>query len=200
MSSAQVSKRETRKRRNSIGIIAIAILMSATTAQAWIEEDDEVFNRNGGSASFNGLVALETFSGNGTKDIQSAGIQVRLGYRFDPRLSAEAQFEWANGWTVKDGSNLDHFVTGSVNLKGYLLQNFFQPYLLVGMGATHIRVVDSAMNTESNTRLSFRFGAGADLYINETLGLNLEYTMLQATGRLDDFRYQALGIGFFLRF
>jgi opacity protein-like surface antigen len=209
MSSPKSIARRTIRRLDGIALVMLVALTSAGSAQAWIDEDDEVFNRNGANFAFNVMVALETFSGlggNETDKLPSGGLQTRFGYRFLPFLAVEAQFEWADGWELNDKDSgertaiVDHFVTGTANVKGYLLQNFYQPYLLLGVGATHIRQLDAAKVGSSDTEFSLRAGAGIDLYVNEAFGLNLEYSFLQPFGELEDFPYQAISLGLFLRF
>lgn len=208
MSSTSTAAPHTLRGRSWIGAIAVAILISATTAQAWIDEDDEVFNHNGGRVSFSGLVAFETFSdgvgpgpnGSNAKKVQSSGLQARYSYRFHPSFAAEAQFEWVDGWALKSGHEVDHIITGTANLKGFFLQNFYQPYLVIGVGASHIREVDPQKVTKSDTALTIRAGAGIDVYVNETIGFNFEYSFVQPLQSLSDYQYQTLAFGFFLRF
>jgi len=193
-----------------VGLLALAIVAGMPTRSLAQDADDNVYSRNGFYANFGVVLGFATFSNLGSdevKDPLSLGMNARLGYRFHPRIAAEAQFEWIDGWDVlRSGPDNDlrveRIVTGSANIKGFILTKRIQPYGVLGLGATHIRERDEATGNhrESQTDFSVRVGAGADWYVTDALGLNLEASFVAPIGDLQDYHYTSLGIGFFIRF
>ena len=190
-----------------VGLLALGIVAGMPTRSLALEDD--TYSHNGAYAHFGVVLGFSTFSNLGFEEVLdplSLGVNARLGYRFHPHIAAEAQFEWIDGWDLLDLDTrnlfrVERIVTGSANIKGFILTNRIQPYGVLGMGATHIRETDEDTGAhQSKTEFSVRVGAGADWYVTEALGLNLEASFVTPVGDMVDYHYTSLAIGFFLRF
>lgn len=191
-----------------VGLLALGIVAGMPTRS--LAEEDSVYSRNGAYAHFGVVLGFATFSNLGLDEVLdplSLGVNARLGYRFHPHIATEAQFEWIDGWDLlhldtRNPLRVERIVTGSANIKGFILTNRIQPYGVLGMGATHIREVDEDTGGHriSKTEFSVRVGAGADWYVTDALGLNLEASFVTPIGDMVDYHYTSLAIGFFLRF
>jgi opacity protein-like surface antigen len=191
-----------------VGLLALGIVAGIPTRS--LAQEDNIYSRNGAYAHFGVVLGFATFSNLGSNEVLdplSMGVNARLGYRFHPHIAIEGQFEWIDGWDLVDLDTLnslrvERIVTGSANIKGFILTNQIQPYGVLGMGATHIREVDEATGSHriSKTEFSVRVGAGADWYLTDALGLNLEASFVTPIGDMVDYHYTSLAIGFFLRF
>ncbi len=190
-----------------IGALA-AMLLVSPSAMAGEDEDDDFYARNGGYAAFTGVNAIAAFSNLGSESVRrddSFGFTGRLGYRFHPRLAVEAEFEWVDGWKTRDGGvtqiRIERVVTGTANVKGYMLTGRFQPYFVIGAGVTHMRKEKVQFNTRnSETEFSARGGLGFDFYLTDGAGVMVENSFVVPTGELDDYKYNSVKWGFFLRF
>ena len=98
----------------------------------------------------------------------SWGASVLAGYRFHPRLSAEAQLEWLGGFdgnwrlldsdetpppdneeTIENGSASVESMSLTANLKAHLMTGPFQPFLRVGAGVMKTKSnIEGAMELE----------------------------------------------------
>jgi opacity protein-like surface antigen len=102
----------------------------------------------------------------------------QFGVFFSPHLGIEvswAQQETQLGLTTEAGS-ASPFDIKAGQLHGNFVYQFSEegarvrPYVLAGLGATFFR----ADNLESETKLSFAFGGGAKVFVQEHIGIKLQ--------------------------
>jgi opacity protein-like surface antigen len=137
------------------------------------------------------------------------GLGVRAGYRFLPRLAAEAQFQWFSGADVeldvkanKANAIQVETLTFTANLKAYLLTGRIQPFLLTGVGVMHLDA-DDKMNIgikTSGDAFVARFGGGLDFYINDHFAFVVDGGYLLPTGSLDNLNQVVWSVGLQYRF
>jgi opacity protein-like surface antigen len=164
------------------GFIALIALTETQAARA------QDYDRPGVYAALNGVasVPLSDLS----RDETGIGASGRFGYRASPHLAAEMQVEY----TGDHGFGDQHQTLVTVNGKLYATTGRFQPYGVVGLGATF------PSNSLRNDSVSFAFraGAGLDAYLTERVGLLLEATYFRPSdsGVLDGV---SIGWGLFYR-
>lgn len=124
----------------------------------------------------------------------SWGMNGRLGFRLNPRLALEGQFEWlanfevdaqVNGVERKQETAL---MTLTANGKYFLLTGRIQPYLVAGAGWGRSRVKSAAGgSTQRDDGWVARGGAGVNLYGSRDVAFNIETTYVHpASGRIED--------------
>lgn len=130
----------------------------------------------------------------------------RIGYRLMERVAIEGQFELlheiAIHQNVPSGNARSDatFLTATGNVKGYLLTQRFQPYLLGGVGYGHSEIDPPGSGTsDRDNGLVARFGVGTDFYVTDSLGLMTELAYVLPTGGVSDFDNLVIGFGFVLR-
>lgn len=166
-------------------VVTLALLWPGTAPA-----DGDDFARPGGFVGGGFVGALnETDFEDLTGD--SLGFDVRGGYRFHRHLAVEGQLTYTHNIGGDFGiADVDfETVTGTVNLKGYLLPGRVQPYLLAGIGGTYAHaeaeVFGSTVADDSEGAFTFRGGGGLDVYLTPRVHLYTEATYLLLTGEFD---------------
>jgi opacity protein-like surface antigen len=155
--------------------VAVASLVASPSGGADREAGDRDSARTGSYFGLGGVYALEDF--NRSFD-DSAGINVRGGYRASPNMAFELTYEWLEGFDSTAGTpevELDtHLITANARLFG--LTGRFQPYALVGVGIlivnTELKLPDVPKPFEVEAGFTARFGGGVDFYLSEHKVLN----------------------------
>lgn len=142
----------------------------------------------------------------------SAGFGLVAGRRCNDRFSVEINIEWVDKFSGKiirtDNGKVAAKVTfapitGTVNLKGYLLTGRYQPYGLFGVG---LMAIDSVTKTETLASeqttglVALRFGAGIDYYLTRNWVLNAELDYIYSATDIQTLDYLSLGFGVSYRF
>jgi opacity protein-like surface antigen len=137
----------------------------------------------------------------------SWGYGGRLGYRLMERVAVEGQFDMLNDIQVshhvpngKDSESTARFLTATANVKGFLLTQRFQPYVLLGAGYGYSQVDPPHATSDRSHGFAARFGVGADLYANEDVALTTELSYVLPTGDISDYQSLTFGFGLMLRF
>jgi len=148
---------------------------------------DEDFARTGGFVGGGFVGALnETDFEDLTGD--SLGFDLRGGYRFHRHFAVEGQLTYTHSIGGDFGVTDVNFetLTGTVNLKGYLLPGRVQPYGLVGIGGTSAHaeadVYGTTVAEDTTTAFTFRGGGGVDIYLTPRVHLYTEATYVLLTG------------------
>ena len=130
----------------------------------------------------------------------SLGDEGRVGYRLHEHFALEAQVTYLhnNGDKLDDTSQSLDFETlsGTGNLKVFLLTGRVQPYVVGGVGGSWVHeqsalpgVFDEApiivKRSSSNALFTFRGGLGLDFYVDEPVLPYMEASYLGFTGQLD---------------
>ncbi len=151
--------------------------------------------------------AKSAFADNrGTVDVEvSPGVDVRVGYRFHPRIAGEVQFQWFPKANIEFANiKLLKLETLSLtaNAKGYLLTGRVQPFLLVGAGLMHFDVKDSLGFGQSAKGEDFaaRFGGGVDFYLNRNFVFAVDTSYVLPTGDVDGLDHVSFSFGIQYRF
>jgi len=141
----------------------------------------------------------------------SAGVDVKIGYRVSPQLAAEFMYGFAEGFDSHEGvraTEIDaHLV--SFNAKWFPLhgdgESRLQPYGLLGAGTQIVNseVLDPDIQKPWSTDAGFvgRFGAGIDYYVTNQFVIEIEASyMLPAGGWVKHTDYASLSLSFLHRF
>jgi opacity protein-like surface antigen len=196
----------------TIGALALLLFIGAP-ASAQDDVDDEyndAYSYNGAYVHFSGIMSIEAF-----EDIDpfivddsektSGGFGARIGYRFLPWMSIEAQFVWIEEFKLEDSSfgdaKLENATSGMLNAKFYILTGRIQPYGLIGTGVTRMRLKsDLTKEKEKETMVSVQGGFGTDFYLTDGFGLNFEVVYHRQFDDLDKFSMVNANFGIFIRF
>jgi len=148
----------------------------------------------------------------------SFGAGAQFGYRFHPRVAAEAEFEWLGRYfasteaemAAADGEMTDAEIDvlsidswiATGNVKGYLLTGPVQPYGQVGVGVMRSDVEETlglGLGWNS-TDLALRFGAGVECYVFRKFVTRIGVDYLHPTGDQTDLNYVSVQFGLQYRF
>ena len=135
----------------------------------------------------------------------AVGVKAKLGYRFHPRASLEAEFEFLPDARIflNNVAYARHRTWAlGVNGRAYALTGRFQPYGLVGLGLASATLTDSLNATPafSQTAFAARFGGGLDIYATEHIVFALDLSYVLATGALEGLDFVSFGWGLQYRF
>jgi outer membrane protein W len=177
--------------------IASLFLVSTFAAQTVRADDNDPYNRSGGYIGVGATYGLELMDGtlddafkplNGSAS-NSWGAHATAGYRFSKWISTEVEYEWMNGFNTRAAgiaiASLE-MQTATLNLKVTAPYRQFQPYFLVGAGATWVTMNKAFFNGLDTTSPSFsaRFGAGLDYYFTPSFYLNLGTDVIVNSARV----------------
>jgi hypothetical protein len=187
----------------------------AETAAAWEETYRGLYLQGQGSY---GILATANDAEDAAEDVANLGEPTntttddawgaggRLGWRVMKYLAIEGQFEIFGKYEFDHDSAVGEeqtnlrFLTGTLNLKGYLPINRFQPYVLVGGGYANAKIDPPNNKSDNRHGGAARFGVGADLYGNERVGVFTEAAYVLPFYDLADFDQVSIGFGLILRF
>ena len=138
-------------------------------------------------------------------DIDSmVGASFGVGYRAHPRLGIEGAFDWVRGDVMNraNGVTVGSWELWAItaDLKGYLATGIIQPYGAIGLGVQRQTVSIVLLQPGSEVAFAPRFGGGIDVYLTESVGLNLDAGYLLGTGGLDNANAVTLRVGVIGRF
>ncbi len=149
------------------------------------------------------------------KTENTAGANLRVGYRMHPRVATELQWEWLvpsdvqvklqSGGEFKTDDSAFELQTWVVtaNLKGYILtRGNLQPFLLLGGGIISGDLDGRDEYGFDADGFSFlgRMGGGLDYYFTPHIVVTADLTYVLPTGTLSDFTYISGGLGLQYRF
>ncbi len=201
------------------GLLAIAPALRADEAEAGAEAAPEGgeaaepaapsgYARSGIYSAHHALFALSHITRDGgASNNDTLGASGRIGYRAHPHAAAEVQFEWTDRFNEsRGGVTQRHFHdnwTLTLNGKLFVLTGRWQPYALVGFGAYHMNekiTAGPAIGERSHDNDGVgRFGAGIDLYGDESMAINLEAVYVKGFGGLIEHDYASFAWGFQFR-
>jgi hypothetical protein len=179
-------------------------------APAVVVEDEPVmavsggpdYARNGVYVGVAGTYAFQNFQ-NGHSDAgDSLGLNARVGYRLHPRVSAELEFEWLEGFSSDDRNTDIEAWALTANAKGYLTTGQIQPFLLAGLGVMQADAERSTIVRGASPAEAFvaRLGGGVDVYATENFAISVGADYVLPTNALKDMDYVAVQWGFLYRF
>ena len=174
-------------------VISLSAVVAPTAALAEDEDDEELeFARPGVYAMVNVVGALGVDRQNDETELSGgAGYNLRLGSRESARLAWEVEFENV----ITDGTANQSFTYG-INGKFFFMEDFLQPYVVLGAGGyTVLRTGE-----HHRTDWGFRMGLGADLYLTKRWALNMENTYVVGVGDLLRSEYASFSVGVLYRF
>jgi opacity protein-like surface antigen len=137
------------------------------------------------------------------RDVRSGnsdlGFAARLGYRASDRFAVEVSGEDTRRFRVAEGSDEAELDLWSAAVQGklFLLTERFQPYLLAGAGWAHADV--RRIDLEGAGPFA-RAGAGADLYLTESIALFAEAHYDRLGGAAGDLDHVDALAGILIRF
>ena len=182
-----------------MSVLALVCTIAASAARA----DDDPYAKNGAYIGIGASYGVPLFDASienafpgDSKTSNSWGVNGRAGYRFHKFLAGEVEYEWMSHFGTRLSNNsgkigLDSAAlqTITANLKVFAPYRQFQPYVLVGFGATlasldqpgGVRLVDY-----SHTSYSTRFGLGIDYYLTENVALNFGSEFVVNTAKISN--------------
>jgi opacity protein-like surface antigen len=150
------------------------------------------------------------------------GVNLRVGYAFNPRLALELNGDWAefdlDGYDIGDRGGLQVDVDGDVEvmtliptLKLMFPAGALRPYAHFGIGwmqaDASLRAASalggSFLTTDGQVDdddLASKAGGGIDLFLNENISLMGEYNYFWGWDTLDEVRYHNVTAGIALHF
>lgn len=183
--------------------IGIAILMASATAS--LAEDDE-YARSGAYIGVAGSAAIYTDFGGSVNTDDPFGVNVRAGYRINPNIAAEVQYEWLSQADIDvSGTTFAKIDTWAltVNGKGYILTGRYQPFVVVGLGVMKVELEDTlGFIGSEGTFEDFvaRMGGGIEVYITPNVVGNFDITYMLPASDVKDVDYVSFGLGLQYRF
>ena len=146
-----------------------------------------------GVETFEGLLHRQDFT-------TSYGADVWGGYRFLPSFAIELEVQYLPNydWKLNPGYSLDN-LNATVNAKGYMLTGRFQPYGLVGMGASGFREKFEG-SRDDEVGFAMRFGAGIEAYATPHLAGVFQIGYLLHTGAVKNLNFVTFTLGAQYRF
>ncbi len=160
------------------------------------------YARPGGYLGIGGTYAFHWFPGDfdddvtggpAVKTVNSAGLNVHGGYRFNSWAALEAEYEWIAGFENKvAGTKIFDLAYHTFTVNGKFLYpgwGRFQPYGLLGVGFAVLKLDDRAgegLKLEKSTvGFAGRIGAGLDFYLTESWLLNAAIELQLNTHQID---------------
>jgi outer membrane protein W len=177
--------------------IASLFLVSTFAAQAVRADDNDPYIRSGGYLGVGATYGVSFMDGT-FKDAFSPldgdvsntwGAHATGGYRFGKWISTEVEYEWMKAFNARASGiavTALETQTATLNLKIHAPYKEFQPYFLVGAGATWVTQDKHFFVPLDVTSPSFsaRFGAGLDYYFTPSFYLNLGTDMVVNSARV----------------
>lgn len=189
-------------------VLAVASASSWLAGRAVADSGAEAFDRSGPYLGLSGVYALESFDDSEFKFDDSAGVNLRFGYRAFPNLSFELAYEWLEGFDSTSGPVGEgereydtHLITANAKILG--MNGRYQPYALVGGGVLVVNIEHVGELPKPwvvYAGFAARFGGGVDVYLSRHFAINLEGTYVVPAARVKDQQYGTLGLGFQYRF
>lgn len=170
------------------------------------------------AGAYIGLGAVYAFEDFAPSFDDSAGIDARVGYRWNRYVATELQYQWLEGFDSTGAvPRLTPPATGAprggVELDTHLALfagKFFasdgrvQPYLVAGFGAlvvdTEILAIPFKKRFRVDSGFATRLGAGLDIHVSDHWVLELESAYLLTTGDVRRERYGSVGLALQYRF
>lgn len=169
------------------------------------EEENLDPSRTGVYLGAGAVYAMQNFSGTGVNTDDSGAFNVRIGYRFIPRLATELHIESYPGFDAGDGAGNDvgdiNGWTVGGNARGYILTGKYQPFLLMGVNFLDMETNDSraADPSKQNDGVAMRFGGGMEIYTFNKVALTADISYLLGLDETDGYDVVAFSLGFIFR-
>lgn len=181
--------------------LSLLLLASTIAAGAARADDRDEYSKNGAYFGIGASYGVPLFEpsldnaingfGLDEKVSNAWGLNARAGYRFHKYLAGEVEYEWLQHFGMRvGGAGLGsvRLQTITANLKAIAPYGHWQPYVLVGFGATLARYSEtsgSPLNVQP-TSYSTRFGLGVDYYLTQNIALNLGSEFVVNTAKLSN--------------
>jgi opacity protein-like surface antigen len=211
------------QRSRTLRLAGIALLACAVAIQAQAEDDELLYAQRGVylSAAANYMIPtrpddisdeVEKSLGGGplvSSDVDNSwGMNARLGYRLNPRMAVEGQFEWVANFEVDaqvagvESKEEIALMALTANGKYFFLTGRIQPYAVAGLGWGRSRVkpaIGGSTNRENGWVA--RGGAGVNIYGSPDVAFTLETSYVHpASGNIEDLDYVSFNAGLMLLF
>ncbi len=125
------------------------------------------------------------------------GFLITAGYRFHPNIAAEGTVSFVDHL---DSDDVDiSILSFHGNFKGYLTTLRFQPFVLLGMGATRFQF-DQDGNKDKDAGFSAQFGGGFDWYVTPRISIGFSGAYVVTANKIEDLDHSNFGLGAQYRF
>jgi opacity protein-like surface antigen len=182
-----------------VAAAALALTLWAPPAGAQQSDPLPDYTRLGAYVGLGGTFAAQDFDVKGADFDDALGFNLRVGYRLHPRLSLEGEYEYLPEFSGKSqglSTELEAWAA-TVNGKVFLLQERYQPFLLLGGGLWYGRLTGGGAAPNSETKVTGRLGLGIDVYATEQIVVALDWSYVIPA---EDFPYHSIGWGLQYRF
>jgi opacity protein-like surface antigen len=208
------------QRRVVQGIAVLSVMLVSSVGARAAEAEEADYARTGLYAGVGFIYAPAVFDTGGAEAAltgptrrlgttistdNSFGLDARVGYRFHPRLAAEADYQFVPGFSLdrRGVGTLADVTTHTFTLNGkvFALTDTIQPYFVGGVGFLHSNT-DAAVAgfAGDGTGFAGRAGVGADYYVRPDLVVNIEFSAVLPTAPVEDVRFLPLVFGAQYRF
>jgi len=199
----------------------VVVVFAVPAAAVEPPAETEAYDRSGWYLGVGGVFAFEDLGGDAAQlglpnppypsqfepDFDdSAGVNIRAGYRFAPRVAVEFQYEWLEGFDDNGAAprlEVDSSLL-TLDAKFFALTGRVQPYARAGVGVhfANLEIVNDDFDKpwEDSTGFAARFGVGIDYYLTPHWALALEGSYVVSTGDTKHFDYGGLLFGAQYRF
>ena len=178
------------------------IVLSGCMLASLPAHTDELEPSSGAYLGLSGAFGISLFGGQfesssleNPKLGNSAGFQVKAGYRVASWLALEAQYEWLDEFVLTARSDVPDETkkvaqfkpqTVTANLKFILPTGRIEPHVIVGLGVGLWEI--TRIQKRTSVQKSFfaaRLGAGVDFYLTRSWVLNVQGTGVIGTTKFD---------------
>jgi hypothetical protein len=184
----------------SIRVLALALILGLGLASPAAAEDGEDFGRTGGYAGAGFAVGIDNIDGVSASTLDTGvGFDAWGGYRFARHFAAELEIQYIDRLNL--GALDANALAFTGNLKAYLCDCRFQPFLLAGIGVTRVAVDVAGLGLSgSEAAFGARLGGGFDVYLNENWSLGSTASYVLSTGDLSVIDWVSVVFGAQYRF
>ena len=181
----------------ALGVASVAVALVAPTAMA---DDEDRFERRGaiGAAYVYAEADYDHVPGQGSGFEEGNGGTIWLTYRFNQWFASQVRGDYVRGFEVRFGGNDVASQYGQATIGGRfyplapLTEGFddrVEPFVDLTGGIGHVDRNLGGTSDQKQYGFVARFGAGADLWLTESIGLEIGAFYNLGTGRLLDFSY-----------
>ena len=182
----------------ALGVASLAVAFVVPTAMA---EDDDRFERRGaiGVGYVYAASDYDHVPGQGGGNDGASGFTIRMTYRFNQWVASHARGDYVRGFDVRFlGDDVDaDYGQGTIGVRVFPLaplteafDDRVEPFLDATGGIGHVtRNFQGAVSDEKEYGFAARFAAGADIWLTDSIGVELGAFYNLGTGELYDYSY-----------
>jgi opacity protein-like surface antigen len=182
--------------KRNLSLVSLVALLALCPSIAASEKIPKV----GFYMGFGLNMAEESFArfNNGKSFDTGVGFVLNGGYRFHPNLAVEGMCEYMLG--ANSRTRDVNILSFTANIKGYLTTTRFQPFVLLGIGTTRVRVKTDGQGESSHIGLGNHFGGGFDYYLTQRFSVGITAAYVVTTRSAGNFNHTTISLAAQYRF